>query len=567
MDPPPRLALVPARPAGCRPADGHPRHLRGERRAARHGRATWASLGGDIGWTITSYSLIFGSLLLLGGRAADLLGRRRVFLAGLAVFTARVARLGAGGRRGHALRRARGSGPRRGDALAGGAVDHHDARSRAASAAQALGAWGAVGGAGAAIGVLLGGALTELVDWRAIFLINLPVGLVARGRRARRIVPADAGASAVARARPARRRCSRPPASARSSTRSPRPPTRAGLRRRRSASAAPGWPGSPLFARARAAHRAAAAARRSGSPTARVGGGFVMMLAASAVLFGTFLLSSLYLQNVLGHRPARDRAGVPAARRRRWRGGAHVGSHVIGHARRPRCRWPRASPSPSAGLLLLSGVDAGGSYVADVLPGMLIAGVGLGVVLVCVAVSVLTGARDEETGMLSGLNTTGHEIGGSLGVAVLATIAAGAIGAGRAAAARSRRHQRRVPGRGASSPARPALLALRGPALGAQLPAQAAARAPPSCPSTRHDAAPPARHQPPTAAPPRRRRAQRRPDPRRGPRRAGGRSRGEHGRDRPPGGRGAGDDLRPLPDARVPDRRRDRPRDRRGHAR
>jgi sugar phosphate permease len=78
----------------------------------------------------------------------------------------------------------------------------------------------------------------------------------------------------------------------------------------------------------------------------------------------------------------------------------------------------------AAGTLLLSGVGAHGSYVADVLPGMVVTGLGLGVVLVAVAVAVLTGASDEETGMLSGLNTTGHEIGGALGVAVLVTIAA-----------------------------------------------------------------------------------------------------------------------------------------------
>ena len=71
------------------------------------------------------------------------------------------------------------------------------------------------------------------------------------------------------------------------------------------------------------------------------------------------------------------------------------------------------------GTLLLSAPTAHGSYFSDVLPGMLIAGLGLGVVLVCVSVSVMTGAKDEETGMLSGLNTTGHEIGGSIGIAVL----------------------------------------------------------------------------------------------------------------------------------------------------
>ena len=79
--------------------------------------------GGDMGWTITSYSLIFGSLLLLGGRAADLLGRRRMFFAGLAVFVARIHRRRHGGRRRDALRGARRAGPGRGDALPGRALD------------------------------------------------------------------------------------------------------------------------------------------------------------------------------------------------------------------------------------------------------------------------------------------------------------------------------------------------------------------------------------------------------------------------------------------------------------
>jgi len=73
----------------------------------------------------------------------------------------------------------------------------------------------------------------------------------------------------------------------------------------------------------------------------------------------------------------------------------------------------------AAGMFLLTGVGSHGSYLDDLLPGMVIAGVGLGVVLVSVAFSVLSGARDEEIGMLSGLNTTGHEVGGSIGLAVL----------------------------------------------------------------------------------------------------------------------------------------------------
>jgi hypothetical protein len=87
----------------------------------------------------------------------------------------------------------------------------------------------------------------------------------------------------------------------------------------------------------------------------------------------------------------------------------------------------------AGGLLLLSGVDASGSYVADLLPGMLVTGVGLGVALVSVASSVLTGGADDEAGMLSGLNTTGHEIGGSLGVAILVSVVTAGIQASGAA--------------------------------------------------------------------------------------------------------------------------------------
>jgi Major Facilitator Superfamily len=157
-----------------------------------------------------------------------------------------------------------------------------------------------------------------------------------------------------------------------------------------------------------------------------VGGGILMMLAASAVLFGTFLLGSLYMQNVLGTGALETGlAFLPMAVA--TAAGAHIGSGVV---RRAGVRLPLAGAFAVAagGLLLLSGVDAGGSYVAELLPGMLIAGVGLGVALVGVAVSVLTGAPDDETGMLSGLNTTGHEIGGSLGVAVLVSVATASIG-------------------------------------------------------------------------------------------------------------------------------------------
>ncbi len=377
--------------------------------------------GADLAWTITSYSLVFGSLLLLGGRAADLLGRRRVFLAGLTIFTvSSLASALAGGAGALFLARA---GQGLGAAMVSpAALSIITTAFKGPERTRALGAWGAVGGAGAAIGVLLGGALTEL-DWRAIFLINLPVGLVV-AMVAHRIVPADSG-------RPSWRGLDVRGAFLATTS-------LAALVYAISQADSAGWTsvqtlGIGALALAGLAGFAALE-RRTAQPLLRierladraVGGGFVLMLAASAVLFGTFLLLSLYMQDVLGTGPLETGlAFLPLALAAG--AGAHVGSQLVS---RGGVRVPMAGgfAVSAGGLLLLSGADPTGSYLTDVLPGMLIAGLGLGVVLVAVAVAVLTGARDEETGMLSGLNTTGHEIGGSLGVAVLATIALAATG-------------------------------------------------------------------------------------------------------------------------------------------
>jgi MFS family permease len=133
--------------------------------------------GGDIGWAITSYSLIFGSLLLLGGRAADLLGRRRIFLAGLGVFT--VSSLASALAGGAATLFAARAGQGLGAAMLSPAALSiiMAAFTQGGERAKALGAWGAVGGAGAAVGVLLGGILTSDLSWSWIFFVNLPVGV------------------------------------------------------------------------------------------------------------------------------------------------------------------------------------------------------------------------------------------------------------------------------------------------------------------------------------------------------------------------------------------------------
>ena len=368
---------------------------------------------GDLSWTITSYSLVFGSLLLLGGRAADLIGRRRMFLTGLGVFTvASVASALAGSAAAlFAARAGQGLGAA---LLSPAALSIITSEFRGPERVRALGAWGAIGGAGAAIGVLMGGLLTQVIDWRAIFMINLPVGLVVAAGAAHAI-PAD-------RLGPDWRRLDLrgallATASVGSLVFAFSQAQNAGWTSARTiALIGAGLAGLAVFAISER-HASLPLLRVERLADRAIGGGFVMMLAATAVLFGSFLLSSLYLQEVLGASALATGLGfLPFALATAT--GVHIATHMI---RRHGVRVPLAGgfATAAAGMFLLTGVGAHGSYLDDLLPGMVIAGVGLGVVLVSVAFSVLSGARDEETGMLSGLNTTGHEVGGSIGLAVL----------------------------------------------------------------------------------------------------------------------------------------------------
>jgi EmrB/QacA subfamily drug resistance transporter len=378
--------------------------------------------GGEIGWAITSYSLLFGSLLLLGGRAADLLGRRRLFFAGLSVFTlsSLASALAVDASSLFVARAGQGLGAAM---LSPAALSIITTAFQGKERARALGAWGAVGGAGAAVGVLLGGVLTELADWRAIFYINLPVA-VALFLAAHKVVPADAhrpgwGGLDLRGALVATG-------------------SLAALVYAISQAASAGWASAQTLAFGLAGLAGlagfAAMEARASQPLLRVqrlrdravGGGFALMLVGSGVLFGTFLLSSLYLQNVLGTGPLETGlAFLPLALTAG--AGAHLGSQLAGRFG-VRVTMAGAFAVTAGGMLLLSGVDRGGNYFTDVLPGLMVAGLGLGTVLASVAISVLSGARNEETGMLSGLNTTGHEIGGTLGIALLVTVATTAGG-------------------------------------------------------------------------------------------------------------------------------------------
>lgn len=375
--------------------------------------------GSSLSWTITSYSLIFGSLLLFGGRAADLLGRRRMFLTGLGVFTASSFASALAGTAG-ALFAAR-AGQGLGAAMLSPAalaiiVSAFHGRHRA----KALAAWGAVGGAGAASGVLVGGVLTEYTDWRMIFYVNLPVA-AALAIAALRVIPADT--------RTPRWKGLDLPGAVLATT------SLGAIVFAITQAEGAGWTSvqTHLFGLGGLAGLAAFAAleRRADTPLLRierladraVGGGLFLMLAAAGSIFGLFLLTSLYLQTVLGWGPlSTGLAFVPLALAAG--AGAHAAGHVVG---RHGVRGPLVGAFlvAAAGMTLLAHVGEHGTYVRDVLPGMLVGGLGLGVAVVAVSIAVLTGAREDETGMISGLNSTGHELGGTLGIAIFSTIAAG----------------------------------------------------------------------------------------------------------------------------------------------
>jgi MFS family permease len=290
--------------------------------------------------------------------------------------------------------------------------------------AKALAAWGAVGGAGAAIGVVVGGLLTELADWRMIFFVNLPVA-VALAVTAVHVIPSDGekprwrgldvrGALLATTSLGAIVYAITQGASAGWTSAQTLGYGLAGLAGLAGFGVVETRVERPLLQVGRLADRA-------------VGGGLVLMLAAAGSIFGLFFLCSVYLQDVLGTSPLRTGlAFIPLAL------AAGVGAHAAGHlVGRHGVRTPltAAFAVAAVGMALLAHVGENGTYLRNVLPGMLVAGLGLGIAVVSVSIAVLTGVREEEAGMISGLSSTGHEIGGTIGIAVFSTIAAGSAGA------------------------------------------------------------------------------------------------------------------------------------------
>jgi EmrB/QacA subfamily drug resistance transporter len=372
-------------------------------------------------WVVTAYTLCFGGLMLLGGRLADTLGRRRMFLTGLGLFS--VASLASGLAQAGTILIAARAGQGVGAALLSPAAlaiitttFHGQERNRA------LGVWAAIAGAGAAVGVLAGGLLVEYASWRWVFFINLPVG----------ILVAAALPALIAAVRPAHR-----------AGRLDLPGALAGTLATAAViyglvtAGSDGW-GAPTTLLSLAiglvlAGGFVAVERTARGPLVPLGllarrplvAGQLVMLATSGLLLATYFLASLYLQRLLGY-TALDTGLVflPAAL------ATIAGSHLAAHA------VSRLGPRPVAavgftlaavGALLLGRLPAQAAVLVDLLPGLLLATGGLGAGFVVATTTAMAHVDHDQAGMASGLLSTGHELGASLGVAVISTIAAASV--------------------------------------------------------------------------------------------------------------------------------------------
>jgi EmrB/QacA subfamily drug resistance transporter len=382
---------------------------------------------GNVQWIVTAYVLASGGLVLLGGRAADLAGGSRAFLAGLALFTASSLASGLAPAAGVliAARAAQGLGAA---LLTPAALSVITTSYVGAQRATALGVWGALGGAGAAAGVLAGGVLTTWLGWRSVFLVNVPVG-VAAGLAALHLLP----------------------------RREPRQGSTRGLGRGLD------LPGAALavaalvaltYALAGAPAHAWGSARTLGLlalavvllaafavtersvprplvpprlwRTRSLVAGAVVMLGATGVLVATFFLNSLYFQEVQGASALRTGlAFLPVALV--IGAGAHLAARLLPKAG-SRVLIVAGLAVMGAGSLLLTGVSAHSGYLTGFLPGLLVTGAGAGLVLPATAVTALSEIAAGHAGLASGLMTAAHEIGAALGVAVFSAVAVAAGG-------------------------------------------------------------------------------------------------------------------------------------------
>jgi EmrB/QacA subfamily drug resistance transporter len=389
--------------------------------------------GGDLQWLVTAYLMMSGGGLLLGGRIADLLSRRTVFLVGLAVFTVASILSGFAGTAAQ-LTATRATQGLAAAFLTPSALSLIMTTYAGVQRRTGLAMWGAVGSLGVAAGVLAGGALTTWVNWQTIFWINGPIGAIA-------LLVGLIALPKVTTPKASFRQFDLPGAA-----------TVVGglvaLVYALGATQRHGWV-SPqvLVALAVSAVLFTAFGRieaRTSTPLVpahtwkvkTLVSGTTLMLGATGILVGSVFLTSIYLQTVLGYSALR--AGVaflPFALA--ITAGNVVARHALGHAA-PRALALVGLVVTAAGAVWLSTAGAGTPFATGVLPGLVVVGLGIGAVFVPASVTAMAGIPAHHAGMASGFLMTGHEVGAALGVAVLSAVAgtagnltsAGAAGTG-----------------------------------------------------------------------------------------------------------------------------------------
>lgn len=377
----------------------------------------------DLSWVVHLYALTFGGFLLLGGRACDLYGRRRLFVLGLIAFG--LCSLAGGlaqapwqliaARAGQGL----GAAAAAPAALAMLTTTFTEGPRRV----RALGVWSAVNAAGGALGVLVGGVLTECAGWRWVMLINLPIVAAALA-----LVPAGVPAGAG----PARHE-KLDVLGAVLATGGIGLLVFGVVR-----TGTLGW-GSPATLATLAAAVVllaafAVAESRTPAPLLRldllrnrwVAGANALVLLAAAGQFTAFYFVSLYMQQVLGMGAAATGAAfLPFS--------AGLVAGTAAATRITAARTPRVSLVPgallaAAGLAWFAFISPRGGFLTDVLGPSLVTSIGTGLVLAPVAAAATTGVTPREAGMASGLFNSSRQLGGCIGLAVLATVAAHHIG-------------------------------------------------------------------------------------------------------------------------------------------
>ena len=372
----------------------------------------------DLQWVVSGYALTFGGFLLLGGRAGDLLGRRRIFMWGLALFaiTSLLAGLATESWMLIAARLLQG---------AAGAILSPSVFSiisvtfqEGAERNKALGILGGIAGSGAAIGVLLGGVFTEYIGLEWIFFVNVPIALgtlllvrryVAESRADGLTKHFDAWGAVTVTASLML--------------------LVYGLTETTNA----GWTAAHVLG----AFAASAVLMaifltielRSRSALVPLGifrrrtlsGANLIGFGLGTMIFGMFFLLSLYMQNVLGY--SAIKTGIAYL---------SVALTVIVAATISQMLVTRLGVKPvlvtgmvllMGGLVYFSQVSSTGSYLGDLLPGFLVIGVGMGFSFVPISIAALAGVKGPEAGLASGLINTSQQIGGALGLALLTTVA------------------------------------------------------------------------------------------------------------------------------------------------